>query len=539
MTILAPDTLSERTANCYELLGLAEEVQDDTIRFDAAFHRGGTALEAGDAEAANDMVELAARVAGSLHQPRFLWQARLMQTAQAVFRGSLDDAEFFADEALDLGRRAGQNADAFVFHTEQTFEIERWRGNLAEHIEELRPFAGQPAWDFGYVLTRYLYEAGDTVAASEIYRRIVATTFLPLRRDMLAAPALYNLALLATRERDRATAEGLYTALQPFADAFANTTVAKPVGWHYLGMLAATTGRTVAADPTCARRSHSRHGRRAAVPRRERSRTGTRVARTGRPRRGRTTPCQCRRHRVLRARRRLRRAGVGAATGAPGGPVVVDGRRVRDIIRAGSGCSRRGERRTLDRVPADETVERTGDGARDISTRDMAAPIVIEPADLPEPDEADIGDLEFSVDRPGSTSREEPGTPENAPPWGPGTLVPLDFPDRLVKRGLQVAVIKGWETRGKPADHRAGVLHHTASNLKTTPKATVAGHLEGKPDVSGPLCNVTIGRDGVVYVLARLHRTCRQDLSGRVRRSMRRQGRSHPGCKAQTARLRR
>ena len=248
MTILAPDTLSERTANCYELLGLAEEVQDDTIRFDAAFHRGGTALEAGDAEAANDMVELAARVAGSLHQPRFLWQARLMQTAQAVFRGSLDDAEFFADEALDLGRRAGQNADAFVFHTEQTFEIERWRGNLAEHIEELRPFAGQPAWDFGYVLTRYLYEAGDTVAASEIYRRIVATTFLPLRRDMLAAPALYNLALLATRERDRATAEGLYTALQPFADAFANTTVAKPVGWHYLGMLAATTGRTVAAE---------------------------------------------------------------------------------------------------------------------------------------------------------------------------------------------------------------------------------------------------------------------------------------------------
>ena len=42
---------------------------------------------------------------------------------------------------------------------------------------------------------------------------------------------------------DRATAEGSYAALQPFADAFANTTVAKPVGWHYLGMLAATMGR--------------------------------------------------------------------------------------------------------------------------------------------------------------------------------------------------------------------------------------------------------------------------------------------------------
>ena len=76
MTILAPDTLGERTANCYELLGLAEEVQDEMIRFDAAFHRGGTALEAGDADAANDMVEVAARVADRLRQPRLLWRAR-------------------------------------------------------------------------------------------------------------------------------------------------------------------------------------------------------------------------------------------------------------------------------------------------------------------------------------------------------------------------------------------------------------------------------------------------------------------------------
>jgi DNA-binding SARP family transcriptional activator len=248
MTILAPDTLSERTANCYELLGLAEEVQDETIRFDAAFHRGGTALEAGDAEAANDMVDLAARVAGRLRQPRFLWQARLMQTAQAVFRGALDDAAFFADEALELGRRAGQSADAFVFHAEQTMEIHRWQGRLDAHLDELRVLAGQSAWDFGYALTRYLYEAGDVEAAGAIYRRIVAQGFLPLRRDMLAAPALYSLAFLATREGDAETAAGLHAALTPFADSFANTTVAKPVGWHYLGMLAAAMGDTHGAE---------------------------------------------------------------------------------------------------------------------------------------------------------------------------------------------------------------------------------------------------------------------------------------------------
>jgi DNA-binding SARP family transcriptional activator/class 3 adenylate cyclase len=243
MTILAPDTVGERTANCYELLGLAEELQDDTLRFDAAFHRGGTALEAGDAEAAHEMVELAARVAGRLRQPRFLWQARLMQTAQAVFRGALEDAGFFAREALGLGRRAGQATDAVMFHAEQMLEIHRWQGRLREHLDELMALAGRPGWDLGYALTRYLYEAGETGAALDVYRRVVNAGFLPVRRDMLATPSLYNLAFLATRAGDREASAALYDALAPFAESFANTTVAKPVGWHFLGMLAGATGR--------------------------------------------------------------------------------------------------------------------------------------------------------------------------------------------------------------------------------------------------------------------------------------------------------
>ena len=249
MTILAPDTLGERTANCYELLGLAEEVQDEIIRFDAAFHRGGTALEAGDADAANDMVEVAARVADRLRQPRLLWRARLMQTAQAVFRGALDDADYFAAEAFELGRRAGQGSEAFLFYTEQLLEIRRWQGRLDEHLGQLKPFVGQANWDFGYAITRYLYEAGDVDGALQIYRDAVSEDFLPLRRDMLVAPSLYNLAFLAAREGDVATAEGLYEALRPFADSFANTTIAKPVGWHYLGLLAATMGKIETAEP--------------------------------------------------------------------------------------------------------------------------------------------------------------------------------------------------------------------------------------------------------------------------------------------------
>jgi tetratricopeptide (TPR) repeat protein len=253
MTILAPDTLRERTANCHELLGLAEEIQDDLIRFDAAFHRGGTALEAGDAEAAHDMVEAASRVADTLRQPRLLWRARMMQTAQSVFRGALADAERFADEALEHGTRAGQGIDAFLFHTEQRLEIRRWQGRLDEDLGQLRPFAGRAGADFACTITRYLYEAGDVDDALRVYRAFVAQSFLPLRRDMLVAPTLYNLAFLAARSGDVATAEGLYDALVPFADSFANTTIAKPVGWHFLGMLRAVMGKVDEAESSLRR----------------------------------------------------------------------------------------------------------------------------------------------------------------------------------------------------------------------------------------------------------------------------------------------
>jgi len=61
--------------------------------FQAAFQRGGTALESGDVAAANDMVNLAGEVVGELHQPSLAWQASFMRTARRILEGALDDAE--------------------------------------------------------------------------------------------------------------------------------------------------------------------------------------------------------------------------------------------------------------------------------------------------------------------------------------------------------------------------------------------------------------------------------------------------------------
>jgi tetratricopeptide (TPR) repeat protein len=248
MTISAPDTLNERIGDCDELLDLAEELRDPAIRFQAAFQRGGTALESGDVAAANDMVDLAGEMVGELHQPSLAWQASFMGTARRILEGALDEAEQNANETLELGRQANQDAEAFIFFTEQMLEIRRWQDRLAEMLDGFRELAGVDGIDFGYSLVRYLYDAGEEDAASECYEAIMGRLRLPPRRDMLTATTLGNLAYLTSRVGDPGRARWIYEVLLPFGRAFASTTVAKPVGLHYLGMLASTTGRADLAE---------------------------------------------------------------------------------------------------------------------------------------------------------------------------------------------------------------------------------------------------------------------------------------------------
>jgi class 3 adenylate cyclase len=248
MTISAPDTLDERIAECDELLKLAEELQDPAIRFQAAFQRSGTALESGDVAAANDMVDLAGEVVGELRQPSLAWQASFMRTSRRILEGALDEAEQNANETLDLGRRANQDAEAFIFFTEQMLEIRRWQDRLTEMLDGFRELAGVDGIDFGYSLVRYLYDAGEEDAASECYGSIMGRLRLPPRRDMLTATTLGNIAYMASRGADSDRARSIYEVLEPFGHAFATTTVAKPVGLHFLGMLACTTGRADLAE---------------------------------------------------------------------------------------------------------------------------------------------------------------------------------------------------------------------------------------------------------------------------------------------------
>lgn len=72
------------------------------------------------------------------------------------------------------------------------------------------------------------------------------------------------------------------------------------------------------------------------------------------------------------------------------------------------------------------------------------------------------------------------------------------------KNGLQVRAVKGWRTRGRPFDFapRGVIFHHTASNANGGNAPALGICVSGKSDVPGPLCNVLVGRDGTVILIA-------------------------------------
>ncbi len=81
------------------------------------------------------------------------------------------------------------------------------------------------------------------------------------------------------------------------------------------------------------------------------------------------------------------------------------------------------------------------------------------------------------------------------------------LPDCLNDAGLKVVEQPGWQTRGhgdmaKPV----GIIcHHIAGagpKAGTMPKGDLSIVTHGRPDLSGPLCNLALGRDGTFYVVA-------------------------------------
>jgi hypothetical protein len=77
------------------------------------------------------------------------------------------------------------------------------------------------------------------------------------------------------------------------------------------------------------------------------------------------------------------------------------------------------------------------------------------------------------------------------------------LPGVLEAAGLKVAPVPGWENRGRgDVGEIFGVICHHTAGQRTGNMPSLHTLLEGRPDLSGPLAQLGLGRDGTYYVIA-------------------------------------
>ncbi len=77
------------------------------------------------------------------------------------------------------------------------------------------------------------------------------------------------------------------------------------------------------------------------------------------------------------------------------------------------------------------------------------------------------------------------------------------LPDVLLGAGLKVALVDGWEIRGRGDVGRTlGVLCHNTAGPKNGNMPSLDILIHGRPDLNGPLAQLGLGRDGTFYVIA-------------------------------------
>lgn len=79
----------------------------------------------------------------------------------------------------------------------------------------------------------------------------------------------------------------------------------------------------------------------------------------------------------------------------------------------------------------------------------------------------------------------------------------LWLPDVLLDAKLKVATVEGWVVRGRGDVGRTlGVLCHHTAGPREGNMPSLDTLIHGRPDLSGPLAQLGLGRDGTFYVIA-------------------------------------
>ena len=243
--------LDERLALSQELLDLAERVGERELAALGHHWRIYDLLEATEIDAARAEHRALVKLAKELRQPLYDHFSVGWDVVWANMAGRIKDAERFAEESYELGRRA-QARDAETVYWAQVVALRRREHRLADFVSTVQAAGEQlpalMAWRA--VLPLAHLAAGKLKEAVEEFEWLAHDHFGRVPEDMFWFTSVCVLAETCARVRDSSRAGELYQMLLPYKDR--NVQVTRAACWgsceRFLGLLAASLGNWAAAS---------------------------------------------------------------------------------------------------------------------------------------------------------------------------------------------------------------------------------------------------------------------------------------------------
>ena len=250
--LMGPGDAAERLADATRVLRLAAEIGDQERELEAREARLYDLLELGDVTAADVEVERIEELARTLRQPRYLADAEMIYAMRMLMDGKFDEGGELARRALALNQRVRPEIAVTLYGGQMYRTVWREKGRLAELetgtkaiLEQVGPMPAAIC-----ALAFLCSEQGKKEEARAAFERVAADDFSSIQIPHVVAWSSHmaNLTEICCFLGDLPRAEVLYEQLLPFA---AMNIVLGPVPQacsgpvaHFLGMLAATMGRT-------------------------------------------------------------------------------------------------------------------------------------------------------------------------------------------------------------------------------------------------------------------------------------------------------
>jgi hypothetical protein len=229
---------------------LADRLDDQVLRFQAAWLRFRAALEGADGVEARRCQEITRDLAEDLRRPLFRWLAGWTAAGRAQLEGRVQEAIDGVMATREIGKGFGLR-DAETTSLTQCGGILVTGVDVPGSVEGLRARLGYISYTM-FVALAHL-RAGDRTAAWDSMRAVAEERFEVLPQDVSWGGAMACAAAVVAELQRAEAAESLVAQLQPYADQVL-VAAGMPFGAvsHFLGLLHAARGDLQRADASFA-----------------------------------------------------------------------------------------------------------------------------------------------------------------------------------------------------------------------------------------------------------------------------------------------